>query len=43
MDIRRSLSKPDRGIVSVKTIAYNQNDEEVLSFSRDVLVPVLNV
>ena len=43
LDIRRSLSKPDRGIVSVKTIAYNQNDEEVLSFSRDVLVPVLNV
>ena len=43
LDARKSGSKPDRGIVSVKTTAYNQHDEEVLVFSRDVLVPVLKI
>ncbi|MCB2221977.1 MAG: MaoC family dehydratase [Bacteroidetes bacterium] len=41
LNVRKSKSKPDRGVVSVKTIAYNQREEEVLEFSRDVLVPVL--
>lgn len=41
LDVRKSNSKPDRGIVKVKTVAYNQNGKEVLSFSRDVLVPSL--
>ncbi|MCS3119668.1 MaoC family dehydratase [Bacteroides fragilis] len=33
-----SNSKKDRGIVYVKTIGYNQNGEEVISFKRKVLV-----
>ena len=35
---RESNSKPDRGIVYVETIGYNQNGEEVISFRRNVLV-----
>ncbi len=38
LDKRESQSKPDRGIVYVETIAYNQNNVEVLSFRRKVLV-----
>jgi acyl dehydratase len=34
-----SRSKPDRGIVTVETIAYNQRGETVLSFKRRVMVP----
>jgi acyl dehydratase len=34
-----SQSKPDRGIVTVETIAYNQRGENVLSFKRRVMVP----
>lgn len=34
-----SRSKPDRGIVTVETIAYNQRSEKVLSFKRRVMVP----
>ena len=33
-----SKSKPDRGIVYVATIAYNQNKVDVLSFKRKVLI-----
>jgi acyl dehydratase len=39
LDKRLSSSKPDRGIVTVETIAYNQRGETVLSFKRHVLVP----
>ena len=35
---RESNSKNDRGIVYVETIGYNQNNEEVISFRRNVLV-----
>lgn len=35
---RESKSKPDRGIVYVESIAYNQNGVDVLSFRRNVLV-----
>lgn len=35
---RESVTKIDRGIVSVETIAYNQNGQDVLSFRRNVLV-----
>lgn len=38
LDKKESKSKPDRGIVYVETIAYNQNGLEVLSFRRKVLV-----
>src|SRR5437660_10003009 len=34
-----SSSKPDRGIVTVETTAYNQRGETVLSFKRRVMVP----
>lgn len=40
LDKRQSKSKPDRGIVHVKTTAFNQNNEKILSFSRKVLVPL---
>jgi acyl dehydratase len=36
---RESATKPDRGVVSVETTAYNQREEAVLSFRREVLVP----
>lgn len=39
LDKRESKSKPDRGIVYVETIAYNQRGENVLSFKRKVLIP----
>lgn len=35
---RESKSKPDRGIVYVETIGYNQNGVDVISFRRNVLV-----
>lgn len=35
---RESKSKPDRGIVYVESIAYNQNGQDVLSFRRHVLI-----
>ncbi|MGH2493774.1 MAG: MaoC family dehydratase [Ktedonobacteraceae bacterium] len=39
LDKRQSSSKPDRGIVTVETIAYNQRGETILSFKRRVMVP----
>lgn len=38
LDKRESKSKPDRGIVYVESVAYNQNGQDVLSFRRNVLV-----
>lgn len=38
LDKRESKSKPDRGIVYVESIAYNQHGVDVLSFRRNVLV-----
>lgn len=38
LDKRESKSKPDRGIVYVESIAYNQNGQDVLSFRRHVLI-----
>lgn len=35
---RESKSKPDRGIIYVETIGYNQRGEDVISFRRKVLV-----
>lgn len=34
-------SNPERGIVAVETLAYNQRGEDVLSLTRKVLVPTL--
>lgn len=38
LDKRESQSKPDRGIIYVESVAYNQRGEDVLSFRRKVLV-----
>lgn len=38
LDKRESKTKPDRGIVYVESIAYNQDGVDVLSFRRKVLV-----
>lgn len=39
LDKKLSRSKPDRGVITVETIAYNQRGENVLSFKRRVMVP----
>ena len=39
---RESKSKPDRGIIYVETIGYNQRGEDVISFRRKVLVKKQN-
>lgn len=38
LDKRESKSRPDRGVVSVETQAYNQRGETVLTFRRTVLL-----
>ena len=38
LDKQESKSKNDRGIIYVETIAFNQNNEDVLSFRRKVLI-----
>lgn len=38
LDKWESKSKPDRGIVYVETIGYNQKNEKVISFRRKVLI-----
>ena len=43
LDKRNSKSKPDRGIVYVETIGYNQNGEDVISFRRKVLIKKQNI
>ena len=38
LDVRRSTSKPDRGVVTVESKGLNQRGEEVCYFRRKVLV-----
>ena len=40
LDVRRSRSKPDRGVLHTETTAFNQRNERVLSFSKRVLLPL---
>ncbi|MEM7028558.1 MAG: MaoC family dehydratase [Chloroflexota bacterium] len=40
LDKRMSRTKPDRGIVSVETVAFNQDKVKVLSLQRAILIPV---
>jgi acyl dehydratase len=42
LDITMSESKPDRGVVYVETIGYNQNNVNVISFRRRVLIKKRN-
>ena len=39
LEKRESQSKPDRGIVTVETVGWNQREETVCEFRRRVLVP----
>ncbi|CAN5742535.1 hypothetical protein BH18ACT13_BH18ACT13_21500 [soil metagenome] len=39
LEVTPSRSKPDRGVVRVKTDAYNQDGQLVATFNRAVLVP----
>jgi len=38
LDVKSSQTKPDRGIIYVETIAYNQDNIDVLRFRRKVLI-----
>ncbi|MDD3741317.1 MAG: MaoC family dehydratase, partial [Bacteroidales bacterium] len=38
LECRPSKTKSDRGIVYVESVAYNQNNEDVLKFRRKVLI-----
>jgi len=38
LDKRESKSRPGQGIVTVKTVGYNQNGTEICSFVRKILV-----
>ena len=40
---RESKSKPDRGIIYVETVGFNQRGEDVISFRRNVLVKKENI
>jgi acyl dehydratase len=39
LEKRESASKPDRGVVTIETRAYNQNRERVLVLRRSFLTP----
>ncbi|MER3395757.1 MAG: dehydratase [Acidimicrobiia bacterium] len=39
LEVKESKSKPDRGVVKVKTIAYKQDGTVVCEFVRRVMVP----
>lgn len=42
LESRESKSNSNNGIVYVKTIAYNQKNDPVLSFKRHILIPKKN-
>jgi len=39
IDVRPSRSRPDRGMLRVRTTTFNQNDETVMMFTGNLLVP----
>ncbi len=39
LDVRPSKSKPDRGMIRVRTTTFNQNDEPVMVFTGNLLIP----
>jgi acyl dehydratase len=39
LEVRPSKSKPDRGLISVRTTTFNQNGEPVMMFTGNLLVP----
>jgi len=39
LEVRPSKSRPDRGTIKVRTTTFNQNDEPVMIFTGNLLVP----
>jgi acyl dehydratase len=39
LEVRPSKSRPDRGLIRVRTTTYNQNGESVQSFTGNLIVP----
>ena len=39
LEVRPSKSKPDRGLIRVRTTTFNQNNEPVMVFTGNLLVP----
>jgi acyl dehydratase len=39
LEVRPSKSNPDRGMIRVRTTTFNQNDEPVMVFTGNLLVP----
>jgi acyl dehydratase len=39
LEVRPSKSKPDRGMLRVRTTTFNQNNEPVMIFTGNLLVP----
>jgi acyl dehydratase len=39
LEVRPSKSRPDRGLIRVRTTTYNQNDEAVMEFTGNLIVP----
>jgi acyl dehydratase len=39
LEVRPSKSKPDRGMIRVRNTTFNQNDEVVMMFTGNLLVP----
>jgi acyl dehydratase len=39
LEVRPSKSRPDRGLIKVRTTTFNQNNEPVMLFTGNLLVP----
>lgn len=39
LEVKQSSNKPDRGVLYVETVAFNQKNEKVLTLRRRVLLP----
>jgi 2-methylfumaryl-CoA hydratase len=39
LDVRITRSNPDRGIVHIRTVGFNQDDKPVITFERKALIP----
>lgn len=39
LEVRPSKSRPDRGVIKVRTTTFNQNDEPVMVYTGNLLVP----
>ncbi len=39
LEVRPSKSRPDRGLIKVRTTTFNQNNEPVMVYTGNLLVP----